>query len=285
MVPTQFPFVRATIDGSNLPHNFTLLDLMADPIFVSDEGGKVVFWNQAAMSTYGWPTADVLGQRTDALFGHADVSVDASVARALNEARQWHGEVLRTLKDGSTIIVDCQRIVLAREAGTPVLIMDLSRDRSMFQQQESRLKDTARILQAVMDNTSSYIHVRDVSGRFLYVNDEYEKVFRVNRSQVIGKLIEEVFPPQIASIRRQMHETVIRSPVDLHAEIVEVVNCRLRTFMDVKSPLFDDDGKVYAIYCIGTDITERKVYNPIWARRRVRRHRILWTAPNWMEPQ
>lgn len=256
--PMQLQFVNGTIDSTDLPYDFALLELLTDPIFVSDHSGKVVFWNQAATSTYGWPAADAIGQRTDVLFGQSDASTDPSVASVLHGACQWRGEVLRRLNDGRAIVVDCQKIVLAREAETPVLIMDLSRDRSVFQQQENRLKDTARILQAVMDNTSSYIHVRDVSGRFLYVNDEYEKVFRVSRSQVIGKFIEEVFPPQIASVRRQMHETVIRSPVDLHAEIVEVVNCRLRTFMDVKSPLFDDDGKVYAIYCIGTDITERK---------------------------
>ena len=258
VVTTQSQLGHAKIDSTDLPYDFALLELLTDPIFVYDRRGEVVFWNQSATLTYGWSATDALGQRTDALFGQADVTTDASVASALDEGRHWRGEVLRKVNDGKAIIVDCQRIVLAREAGAPVLVMDLSRDRSMFQQQENRLKDTARILQAVMDNTSSYIHVRDVSGRFLYVNGEYEKVFRVNRAQVIGKLIEEVFPPQIAAIRRQMHETVIRSPVDLHAEIVEVVNCRLCTFMDVKSPLFDDGGKVYAIYCIGTDITERK---------------------------
>ena len=256
--PTQLQLVHSAINPSFLPYDFALLELLTDPIFVSDQDGKVVFWNQEAMSIYGWSAAEALGQRTDTLFGHADFSQTTSINSALRNTRQWRGDVLRRLNGGRPIVVDCQRIVLAREAGLPVLVMDLSRDKSMFQQQENRLKDTARILQAVMDNTSSYIHVRDASGRFLYVNGEYEKVFRVQRSQVIGKLIEEVFSPEIASTRRQMHETVMRSPVDLHAEIVEVVNCRLRTFMDVKSPLFDEDGKVYAIYCIGTDITERK---------------------------
>lgn len=92
----------------------------------------------------------------------------------------------------------------------------------------------------------------------MYVNDEYKKVFGVSDVEVIGKLIEEVYPAEIAAIRREMHETVIANPVDLHAEILETVDGLPRTYQDVKSPLIDDSGSTYAVYCIGTDITELK---------------------------
>lgn len=124
--------------------------------------------------------------------------------------------------------------------------------------QQDALRDTSRILKAVMDNTSSYIHIRDINGRFIYVNEEYKRIFGVKDIELDGKLIEEVFTSEIAVMRREMHQTVITNQVDLHAEILQTVEGIARTYQDVKSPLFDESGSVYAVYCIGTDITELK---------------------------
>lgn len=237
----------------------TLLGLMTDAVFVTNELRQIVFWNEAAEVTYGWSAIDTLGRSPDLLFGSDDNRIEAAIDDSIRDTNRWSGNLTRCLQDGRVITVACQRIRAPATPEMQVHVIDISRDTSQFQEQEAKLRDTARILQAVMDNTSSYIHVRDVNGRFLYVNEEYEKVFGVTSIAVIGKLIEDVFPKAIAALRREMHETVLRSPVDLHAEIVEKVDGIVRTFMDVKSPLFDDTGKVYAIYCIGTDITERKV--------------------------
>lgn len=237
---------------------FHVFSLLEDPIFVCDQHETVLFWNRAAETAYGWSTADAIGQSTTLLFGSDDAARAVDAVSAVRQAHHWRGEISRLQKNGRSILVDCQRGALAFDAGIPTHVVDFSRDKSNFQRQETQLKDTARILQAVMDNTSSYIHVRDYDGRFLYVNEEYERVFRVGGKAVVGKLIEEVFPTPISIARRAMHETVLRNPVDSHAEVSEVVNCKLRTFMDVKSPLFDESGQVVAVYCIGTDITERK---------------------------
>lgn len=124
--------------------------------------------------------------------------------------------------------------------------------------QQSALRDTSRLLKAVMDNTLSYIHIRDTTGRFVYVNEEYKRVFGVSGIEVEGKLIEEIFQGEIAIMRREMHEAVIAGRVDVHAEILQTVAGIEHTYQDVKSPLFDESGAVYAVYCIGTDVTELK---------------------------
>lgn len=231
---------------------------MADPVIVSDHQGQIVFWNAAAEAAYGWRAAEAVGCSIGLLSVRTEPGLHQTISQALTDDGRWYGELTRLHKNGRQIGVDCQQILQVFEGNVADHIVDISHDNSTFKQQESRLRDTGRIFQAVMDNTSSYIHVRDVEGRFLYVNDEYERVFDVSKASVIGKLIEEVFPTEIAAMRREMHETVIRSPVDLHAEIVQVVQNTVQTFMDVKSPLFDEDGNVYAVYCIGTDITQRK---------------------------
>lgn len=236
-----------------------LVDLMADAVIVISQSGEIIFWNDAAEKIYGWTANEANGNKLIEVFPQHPSSVADQSPPYLYTEGQWRGEITRIKKDGDAIVVDCQRIVHQTTANAITDVIEISRDTSSQRIQEIVLRDTARTLQAVMDNTSSYIHVRDINGRFLYVNTQYRKVFGLGDYPVTGKLIEDIFHGNIAVIRRQMHETVLHNQVDLHAEVVQEVDGVLRTYMDVKSPLFDEDGTLYAVYCIGTDITERKI--------------------------
>ena len=256
--PLNLPSAPGGENWPQLDEHYAHLKLLLDPVFVVTSSGQICFWNEAAEATYGWSHQEAIGRSAATLFGVTESNVSDAGDALFIEKGVWRGHLVRVLKSGLSITVDCQRIRHDSVTGAPACVIDISHDTSSAKRQESELRDTARLLQAVMDNTASYIHVRDVNAKFLYANDEYEKVFGVRKADIIGKVLEEVFPPAIAAARRQMHETVVRTKVDLHAEIVEQVDGVLRTFLDVKSPLFDDHGAVYAVYCIGTDITERK---------------------------
>lgn len=235
-----------------------LLGVMADAVIVTNRSGKIIFWNAASEKIYGWQAKEAHGRDLTGLFPRNPQSLIHQTDSALYANGHWRGDLTRITRSGQSVLVNCQRIVHLSSSDNATYVIEISRDNSTLYHQELVLRDTSRMLQAVMDNTSSYIHVRDLSGRFLYVNEQYRRVFGVKTDMIVGKSIEEIFPAKIAAIRRQMHETVIRDRVDVHAEIVESVDGLVSTYMDVKSPLFNDDGTVYAVYCIGTDISERK---------------------------
>ena len=186
--------------------------------------------------------------------GNFDHPVDLHVKNEMGDLSRAIDHMAQRLKQTTASrdelernITELQRVELSLRDGEHAL-----------RHHQGALRETSRILKAVMDNTSSYIHIRDIHGRFIYVNEEYKRVFGLSNINVDGKLIEDIFPREIAALRREMHKTVITNLADLHAEIVQMVEGSFRTYQDVKSPLFDESGSVYAVYCIGTDITELK---------------------------
>lgn len=113
-------------------------------------------------------------------------------------------------------------------------------------------------LQAILDHTSAYIFMTDLEGKFLLVNKEFEKIFHRNASDIIGKRIHEIFPKEFMKkfIGNNMKVVQSRSPIAVEEVILDDEGDR--TYISNKFPLFNDQGDLYALGGISTDITNVK---------------------------
>ncbi len=109
-------------------------------------------------------------------------------------------------------------------------------------------------LMALLDNTSAVIYMRDVDGRYLLVNREYESLFEVRREDIVGLTDHDLFPIEIADEFRanDLMAISLGSPVRMEESAGD------RFYITVKFPLTDKEGRPYAIAGISTEITERK---------------------------
>ena len=113
-------------------------------------------------------------------------------------------------------------------------------------------------LMALIDHTSAVIYMRDVDGRYLLVNREYERLFRLRREDIVGLTDHDLFPEPIADAFRANDREAFARGVPVQMEEVAPGEDGMRTYVTVKFPLTGDDGRAYAVCGISTDITERK---------------------------
>src|ERR1700732_2970144 len=57
-------------------------------------------------------------------------------------------------------------------------------------------------LQDIIDNTTAVIFVKDLQLRYLLVNREYERRYRVRREEVRGKSDFDIYPREVAEAVR-----------------------------------------------------------------------------------
>src|SRR3954447_17024340 len=57
-------------------------------------------------------------------------------------------------------------------------------------------------LMALIDHTSAVIYMRDADGRYLLVNREYERLFKLRREDIVGLTDHDLFPGPIADAFR-----------------------------------------------------------------------------------
>jgi PAS domain S-box-containing protein len=113
-------------------------------------------------------------------------------------------------------------------------------------------------LMALLDNTSAVIYMRDTDGKYLLVNREYERLFNVRRQDIVGLTDHDLFPMAVADEFRANDLMAISLGSPVRMEETAPGEDGERTYITVKFPLVDKDGKAYAIAGISTEITERK---------------------------
>lgn len=113
-------------------------------------------------------------------------------------------------------------------------------------------------LQALIDNTNAVIYMRDMDGRYMVVNQEYERLFHLRREDIVGLTDHDLFPAEIADEFRANDRLAAEGPEPVHVEEVAPGNDGPHTYITVKFPLRDAAGKPYAVCGISTDITARK---------------------------
>jgi PAS domain S-box-containing protein len=112
-------------------------------------------------------------------------------------------------------------------------------------------------LQQIVDHTSAAMFVKDLDGRFLFVNREFERMKGMPVTAIVGRLDGDLFPAAVAELRRNDRQVVDeRRAIDFE-EIVETAQ-GTRTYLSHKFPLCDASGRAYAVCGVATDITERK---------------------------
>ncbi len=123
---------------------------------------------------------------------------------------------------------------------------------------EIELAASKQLLQSIIDNTSILVFVRDINGRFLMLNKKCAEVMGGTIAAIVDRRDVDLLPEDYV---KQYHDTdakVIATEKPVEAEELALVDGKERTFLSVKFPLFDENGKIYAIGGMSTDITDRK---------------------------
>ncbi len=113
-------------------------------------------------------------------------------------------------------------------------------------------------LMALLDRTSAVIYMRDVDGRYMLVNRQYERLFDVRREDIVGLTDHDLFGQEIADAFRENDLAAIARGEPVHIEEVAPGEDGPHTYVTVKFSLTDAQGQPYAICGISTDITARK---------------------------
>ncbi|MFY9222199.1 MAG: PAS domain-containing protein, partial [Blastocatellia bacterium] len=108
---------------------------------------------------------------------------------------------------------------------------------------ETALKESEEKLQAILNNSPSIIYLKDLEGRFILMNEPFEKEFQISRNKLIGKSMHEVFPKEAADEYLKNDKKVIETEKALIYEETAPHANGARTYLSVKFPIFDANGK------------------------------------------
>jgi len=112
-------------------------------------------------------------------------------------------------------------------------------------------------LQAILDNSTTLIFVKDSRGRYQLVNRRYEELFHITQEQVLGKTDYDLFPRDTAERLLENDRAVLASgrPRAVEEEVMQ--DDGLHTYISMRFPIREPDGST-SVCGIATDVTDRK---------------------------
>lgn len=175
----------------------------------------------------------------------------SSILRAIGEARSRQ-QVARADEEVKRLNAELEQRVLERTA-------QLAEANRALAERERALRESEAQLSAVLDHSPAVISMKDLQGRYVLVNQHFERTLGIARAAAIGHTDYDVFPVRLADMYRANDSEALRRRHPLHVEETLVhVGGEVHVYASSKFPLLGPDGQPFAICAISSDITERK---------------------------
>jgi diguanylate cyclase (GGDEF)-like protein/PAS domain S-box-containing protein len=149
--------------------------------------------------------------------------------------------------------------------------MSMPKDKRLRQSEERNAR-----LQAFINRSPSVMFIKDLEGRYLYVNERFTQAFGLEGRDIISHTDSEIFSAELAAQFRANDAKVLAGGVGIEIEeIARYGDGLLHTSIVHKFPLLDSQGQVTALGGIATDITERKRLEEVLRQKNVQLGRAI----------
>ncbi|HSQ51908.1 MAG TPA: PAS domain S-box protein, partial [Nitrospiraceae bacterium] len=161
------------------------VDRAADAVYWIDPQAKILDVNEAASLMLGYSKDELCAMTVH------DLNPDF-------QADMWRGFWEETKRQGTMVVETVHRSKNGRLIPIEVSINYLShegkeyhcafvRDITERKRAEDKLRESEARLQAILDNSPGMVFLKDVEGRYLLVNRQFERAFHITRERVVGK--------------------------------------------------------------------------------------------------
>jgi PAS domain S-box-containing protein len=248
-----------------------LIDTIPYPIFIKDADARYVGCNRAYEQAFGTTSAFLEGKTVldlgyidphDAAHFHAE---DQEVIRS--RGRRTY-ELPITFADGKIHVTLYSVDGFCHADGCVGGLIGLLVDITDRKAAEEELRHSQNLLQSVTDNAEAFIFIKDIQGRYLFINRLYVNLLKRPATEILGRTAHDIFPTESATSFSASEADVLRDGMPRVVEATAVVDGQTRYFLAHKFPLLDRNGRIYALGGVSTDITEIKRTQQELARAR-----------------
>jgi diguanylate cyclase (GGDEF)-like protein/PAS domain S-box-containing protein len=136
-------------------------------------------------------------------------------------------------------------------------------------------------LQTILDQIGAYIFMKDLSGRYIYVNKSVQELFGASLENIIGHDDSHFFDLAISNELTFNDRCVIEKGQTIEREETTIIKSsgETRIYWTVKQPVLNDHGEIIGMCGISTDITRLKQEEYALAESRNLLKAIIDTAP------
>lgn len=238
----------------------TLVENIADLVYVIDPDGRFVFVNDVACEVTGYSKDDLLGRYVSDLVVPEDQEIlGKKLDQRLKGIHVTPFEIEIIAKGGGIIPVEVHASAMRNSQGVINGILGVVRDLRERILVERAMDASEGFLRALIDAMQNDVFVINGDGMIMYASTKNEEFITAFTEDLMNKNLSEIFEPSLAlhfleNIRLTIDNEIERT-IQYHLNGLDAV----RWYLAVISPLHDARGSVNAVVVVSTDVTEQKL--------------------------
>jgi PAS domain S-box-containing protein len=222
--------------------------------------GRWLKVNHSLCEIVGYSEQELLATAFQAITHPDDLDTDLGYAGQLlaGEIRSYQMEKRYFHKLGHVVWIFLSGSLVRDAQSQPLYFIAQIQDITARKQAEEARRESEERLQAILDNATAIIYLKDTEGRFILINRQLETLFQKPKEEILGKNNYDFFPKEMADTFHANDRRVIEAGTPLEFEEIAPHDDGIHTYISIKFPLKDPEGIPYAVCGISTDISDRK---------------------------
>jgi PAS domain S-box-containing protein len=243
----------------------SLVENINDVVFNIDLNGTVMYISPVAEQISGFSVDEYIKKNFAEFIHPEDLPKLISVFRQSLKGVKKEAEFRTITKTGSYRYVRSSSNPIV-EAGSIIgftgLITDITerkRAEEELGQLTASLIESERRLKALINNIPDIAWLKDAECRFLAVNDPFGRSCGFSPEDLVGKSDFDIWPEDLARRYQEDDREVMRSrTVKIIEEPLVDKQGKINWIETIKTPIYDERGKVVGTVGIARDLTERR---------------------------
>lgn len=222
----------------------------------------LVFDGALCLKRYNAPAARSFNVRPTALMRHV---AGLRLPQVFDDLENAMADVARQAAPVESVIELegrlLQRLITPgiNQQGTVELLVVTLMDVTDLSQVQAKLRQSQAQMQALMENSTIMVALKDLNGRYTFANPQFLKTFGLTKEQLIGRSVFELFPDAYAGSVWARDMDAVRFQKIVEAEhTLPSDHGTARVLSCVHQVLRDEQGHPYLILTESEDITARK---------------------------
>jgi PAS domain S-box-containing protein len=237
----------------------SIVETSQDLIWAIDLENRYTYVNDAVRTIFGYEPEEMIGRPFTDFTTPEQAKRDLEAAAGLPEGDLqpvYESHVLH--KSGRPVVLSTNTAILRDRDGNVIGATGTARDVTEQRRIEGAVAAKHHQLQSIIDNSPLLIYVKDSEHRYVVANREHEVMFGLPAGGAVGRADDELLSGEQAAARRVGDQRVLDTGQASESEEVLCVAGRERAYLVHRFALREEDGAVYGVCGIGTDITERR---------------------------
>jgi len=235
-----------------------LLDETHDSIFLRNVDGVITFWNRGAQELYGWSAEEAVGKVAEDLlktvFPMPLKEIDAEVMRR----GRWEGELVRTTKDGSRVVMASRWSLRRDQRGAAVAFLETNNDITDRKRMEEAAQRSEKEVRDVLETMPAIFFAASPDGLATFQNRAWTEYSGLSAEASLGNgWTAAVHPDDLDRHVSKWRASLGGKPFEDEVRHRNT-NGEYRWFLTRGVPLRDEHGSIVKWYGILTDIEDRK---------------------------